>query len=98
VIHSLDVLKALLSSDLGSDILHLPLRYDGAIPQTQLCREMHYTECSPVSFLLSTKLSDLKDDIIVYLELLLNYGNVHNLHVFTLSFSLTNYLICRPTN
>ncbi|XP_021926529.1 ankyrin repeat and SOCS box protein 3-like isoform X2 [Zootermopsis nevadensis] len=69
----LDVLKILLSSDLGNEILHLPVCYD-ATPKSQPRLELLYSECSPVSFLLSTKMDELKDDIIVYLDLLLSHG------------------------
>lgn len=78
MVHSLDVLKILLSSDLGNEILHLPVCYD-ATPKSQPRLELLYSECSPVSFLLSTKMDELKDDIIVYLDLLLSHGNCHNL-------------------
>jgi hypothetical protein len=55
-----------------------------------------YSECSPISFLLLTKLNDLKDDIIIYLEVLLNHGNDSNLQEFTLSFNPANHDdICR---
>lgn len=79
VIHSLDILKLLLSSDLGSYILHLPVHCDWSVLENKPQLGVHYSECSPVSFLLFTKLNDLKDDIIIYLEVLLNHGNNSNL-------------------
>jgi hypothetical protein len=79
VIHSLDVLKLLLSSDLGDYILHLPVHYVETGPENDPRVAMQYSEFSPVSFLLSTKLDKLQDDAIIYLELLLKHGNSYNL-------------------
>ncbi|XP_023723518.1 ankyrin repeat and SOCS box protein 3 isoform X3 [Cryptotermes secundus] len=70
----LDVLKLLLSSDLGNYILHLPVHCDGSLLENKPHLGVLYSECSPVSFLLLTKLNDLKDDILIYLEVLLNHG------------------------
>lgn len=70
----LDILKLLLSSDLGSYILQLPVHCDGLLLENKPHLGVLYSECSPVSFLLLTKLNDLKDDIIIYLEVLLNHG------------------------
>jgi hypothetical protein len=79
VIHSLNVLKLLLSSDLGDDILHLPVHCLQTGPGNDPNVALQYSEFSPVSFLLSTKLDTLQDDAIIYLELLLKHGNSYNL-------------------
>lgn len=79
MIHSLDVLKLLLSSDLGDNILHLPVHYDETGPENDPRVALQYSQFSPVSFLLSTKLDTLQDDAIIYLELLLKHGNSYNL-------------------
>jgi len=73
VIHSLDVLKLLLSSDLGDYILHLPVHYETG-PENDPRVALQYSEFSPVSFLLSTQMDKLQDDAITYLELLLKHG------------------------
>ena len=78
MIHSLDVLKLLLSSDLGDYILHLPMHYEIG-PENGPRVALQYTEFSPVSFLLSTHMDELQDDTIIYLELLLKHGNSYNL-------------------
>jgi hypothetical protein len=87
VIYSLDILKFLLSSDLGDYILHLPVHYEAG-PQNDTRVAMHYSEFSPVSFLLSTHMEALQDDLIIYLELLLKHGNSYNLWVVSLSLIL----------
>lgn len=70
----LNVLKLLLSSDLGDDILHLPVHCLQTGPGNDPNVALQYSEFSPVSFLLSTKLDTLQDDAIIYLELLLKHG------------------------
>jgi len=87
LVHSLDVLKLLLSSDLGDYILHLPVHYETG-PENDPRVAMQYSEFSPVSFLLSTQMDKLQDDAIIYLELLLKHGNSYNLWVASLGLVL----------
>lgn len=87
MIHSLDVLKLLLSSDLGDYILHLPVHYETG-PENDPRVALQYSEFSPVSFLLSTQMDKLQDDAITYLELLLKHGNSYNLLVISLGLAL----------
>lgn len=72
------VLEALIESDLGNDILHLPIYrpsrpvYDVSVREPS--HEFNYRYSSSISFLLENKLTSLEDDAILYLALMLKHG------------------------
>ncbi|KAJ9575624.1 hypothetical protein L9F63_007558, partial [Diploptera punctata] len=73
---NLEMLETLVTSDLGNEILHIPTFARAVNDENdgESRFEFKYTQSSSISFLLESKLSDLREETITYLKLLLKHG------------------------
>ena len=71
VYFSLQVLEAVLSSNIGKDIVQLPV-YDDASSDKLMSR--YHAKTTSIGFLLRHKMNDIGYLTLKYIELLLKYG------------------------